>query len=77
MHFFFETGIYQILAYLKLLKTVYANVIQFDESKYVINFWSMSTCTYAISDGLQAKVQNERLPMYGHIMKPLDTVELL
>ena len=38
----------RILVYLKLLKTTYVSILEFDESKHVIKFWSMEVCMNAI-----------------------------
>ena len=40
-----EQAYVKILAYVKLLKMVYASVVKFNVSKYVIQLWSTNTGT--------------------------------
>lgn len=46
-----EQAYVKILADLKLLKMVYANVFEFDVAKYVMKFRSTNVHVYAISGG--------------------------
>lgn len=60
---------------------MYANVIQFYESKYAgtpLQTMPLSNfCMYLCHFGLSTKILKEILFIYGHVMNSLDTAELL